>query len=53
MTDDRLRMSKALLALKRSLRAVEKVDKPFLPSTVKICPWGVDRSKGVDIFPHW
>ena len=53
MTDERLRKNKALLAMQRSLRAIEKVERPFTPSMVKISPWGVGRVGGLDIFPHW
>lgn len=49
----RRRKNVTMLAFKRSFASVRNVNRAFLPSTVKTCPWGVNREQGFDVFPHW
>lgn len=47
------RKRKVLCRIKESVRAINKAEREFTPSIVKICPFGIERDKGHNIFPHW
>ena len=47
------RRNKNLVCLRLSVKAIERAHRDFVPSMVKINPFGTEREKGFDIFPHW
>jgi hypothetical protein len=47
------RKRKFLCGLKKSFGEVNKANQDFIPSMVKISPFGTERDKGFHIFKHW